>query len=47
MIWAVYSPTTEVHGALAGTYVGATAEATVGAKGLSVQVQNFNYSRPN
>jgi hypothetical protein len=28
------------------TYM-AYAEATVGAKGLSVQVQNFNYSRPN
>ena len=37
MIWAVYSPTTEVHGALAGTYVGATAEATVGA-GLGANV---------
>jgi hypothetical protein len=31
MIWAVYAPTNAYHGALAGTYVGATAEATVGA----------------
>lgn len=31
MIWAVYSPTDRRHGALAGHYGGATAEATVGA----------------
>jgi len=31
MIWAVFAPTTGVHGALAGNYAGATAEATVGA----------------
>jgi Protein of unknown function (DUF992) len=37
MIWAVYAPTNAYHGALAGTYVGATAEATVGA-GLGANV---------
>ncbi len=31
MIWAVYAPTEYRHGALAGSYGGATAEATVGA----------------
>jgi hypothetical protein len=31
MIWAVYAPTQYRHGALAGSYGGATAEATVGA----------------
>jgi hypothetical protein len=31
LVWAVYAPTTARRGALAGTYVGATAEATVGA----------------
>ncbi len=31
MIWAVYAPTNWRHGALAGHYGGATAEATVGA----------------
>jgi hypothetical protein len=32
MIWAVFAPTTDkLRGALAGSYVGATAEATVGA----------------
>ena len=30
MIWAVYAPTTRRFGALAGHYVGASAEATVG-----------------
>jgi Protein of unknown function (DUF992) len=30
MVWAVYAPTTRPFGALAGTYSGATAEATVG-----------------
>jgi hypothetical protein len=29
MIWSVYAPTTRPFGALAGRYVGATAEATV------------------
>jgi hypothetical protein len=29
MIWSVYSPTTREYGALAGNYVGATAQATV------------------
>ena len=31
MIWAVYAPSNRRHGALAGHYVGASAEATVGA----------------
>lgn len=31
MTWAVYAPTNRRFGALAGTYGGATAEATVGA----------------
>lgn len=31
MVWAVFAPTTLPFGALAGDYVGATAEATVGA----------------
>ncbi len=31
MVWAVYAPTTQHFGALSGDYVGATAEATVGA----------------
>jgi hypothetical protein len=30
MVWAVYAPTTRVAGSLAGTYVGASAEVTVG-----------------
>ncbi len=31
MVWAVYAPTDRRHGALAGHYAGASAEATVGA----------------
>ena len=37
MVWAVYAPTTRRFGALAGTYSGATAEATVGG-GLGANV---------
>ncbi|MGH6726410.1 MAG: DUF992 domain-containing protein [Pseudolabrys sp.] len=37
MVWAVYSPTSRVFGALAGVYTGATAEATV-AVGLGANV---------
>jgi hypothetical protein len=37
MVWAVYAPTTRVFGALAGTYTGATAEATI-AVGLGANV---------
>jgi hypothetical protein len=37
MVWAVYAPTNRRFGALAGHYVGATAEATVGA-GLGANV---------
>jgi len=37
MVWAVYAPTNRRVGALAGRYVGATAEATVGA-GLGANV---------
>jgi hypothetical protein len=37
MIWSVYSPTTREYGALAGNYVGATAQATVIA-GLGANV---------
>jgi Protein of unknown function (DUF992) len=37
MVWAVYAPATGRFGALAGSYSGATAEATVGA-GLGANV---------
>ena len=37
MVWTVYAPTTEIHGALAGDYVGASGEATVGV-GLGANV---------
>lgn len=37
MVWSVYAPTTGRIAALAGNYVGATAEATVGA-GLGANV---------
>jgi Protein of unknown function (DUF992) len=37
MLWAVYAPSNRQFGALAGHYVGATAEATVGA-GLGANV---------
>jgi hypothetical protein len=37
MVWSVYAPTTAGHGALAGDYSGASAEATVGA-GLGANV---------
>src|SRR5215470_7108705 len=37
MVWAVYAPTSRRFGALAGSYSGATAEATVGA-GLGANV---------
>jgi Protein of unknown function (DUF992) len=43
MIWAVYAPTNRRYGALAGHYVGATAEATVGAGvGANVLVGGSN-----
>jgi hypothetical protein len=44
MIWAVYAPSNRRFGALAGRYVGATAEATVGA-GVGVNVLVGNSSR--
>jgi len=37
LVWAVYAPTSLAVGALAGNYVGASAEATVGA-GLGANV---------
>lgn len=37
MVWAVYAPTSRKSGALAGTYTGASAQATVGA-GLGANV---------
>ena len=37
IVWAVFAPTSLRRGALAGTYVGASAEATVGA-GLGANV---------
>jgi hypothetical protein len=37
MVWSVYAPTTQRHAALAGTYAGAAAEATVGI-GLGANV---------
>jgi hypothetical protein len=43
MIWAVYAPTNRGFGALAGRYVGATAEATVGVGvGANVLVGGSN-----
>jgi hypothetical protein len=44
MVWAVFAPTTaKQRGALAGSYVGATAEATVGAGvGANVLVGGSN-----
>jgi hypothetical protein len=37
ILWAVYAPARRGHGALAGTYLGASGEATVGA-GLGANV---------
>lgn len=37
MVWGVYAPSSETHGALAGKYVGASGEATVGV-GLGANV---------
>jgi len=37
MVWTVYAPTSEIHDALAGDYVGASGEATVGV-GLGANV---------
>jgi hypothetical protein len=43
MVWAVDAPTTRRFGALAGTYTGATGEATVGAGvGANVLVGGSN-----
>jgi hypothetical protein len=43
MVWAVYAPTSRRYGALAGHYVGATAQATVGAGvGANVLVGGSN-----
>lgn len=43
MVWSVYAPTTGRIAALAGTYVGATGEATVGAGiGANVLVGGSN-----
>ena len=43
MVWAVYAPTNRRFGALAGRYVGANAEATVGADvGANVLVGGSN-----
>ena len=43
MVWAVYAPTNRRFGALAGRYVGANAEATVGAGvGANVLVGGSN-----
>ena len=43
MVWAVYAPTNRRFGALAGRYVGASAEATVGAGvGANVLVGGSN-----
>jgi Protein of unknown function (DUF992) len=43
MVWAVYAPTSRRLGALAGHYVGATAQATVGASlGANVLVGGSN-----
>src|SRR5262249_6907938 len=43
MVWAVYAPTSRRFGALAGSYSGATAEATVGVgAGANVLVGGSN-----
>lgn len=43
MIWAVYAPSSRRYGALAGTYTGASGEATVGAGvGANVLVGGSN-----
>jgi hypothetical protein len=43
MVWAVYAPTSRAAGSLAGTYGGASAEATVGAGvGANVLVGGSN-----
>jgi hypothetical protein len=43
MVWAVYAPSSRRHGALAGHYGGASAEATVGAGvGANVLVGGSN-----
>jgi hypothetical protein len=43
MVWAVYAPTNRPAGALAGSYVGASAEATVGGGiGANVLVGGSN-----
>lgn len=43
MVWAVYAPSSRKIGALAGTYTGASAEATVGAGvGANVLVGGSN-----
>lgn len=43
--WAVYAPAQRVHGALAGTYAGASGEATVGVgAAANVLVGGFKHS---
>jgi hypothetical protein len=43
--WAVYAPAQRVHGALAGTYAGASGEATVGVgAAANVLVGGFRHS---
>ena len=43
--WAVYAPAQRVHGALAGSYGGASGEATVGAGvGANVLIGGFKHS---
>jgi hypothetical protein len=45
MVWSVYAPSSGVHGALAGQYAGATAEATIGVGlGANVLVGGSNHT---
>ena len=45
MVWAVYAPTNRAGGFLAGTYIGGSAEATVGAGvGANILVGGSNHT---
>jgi hypothetical protein len=46
MVWAVFAPTSRKAGALAGTYAGASAEATVGT-GLGANVLSVDPIGPS
>jgi hypothetical protein len=45
MVWAVYAPTSRAAGFLAGTYIGGSAEATVGAGvGANILIGGSNHT---